>query len=449
MPRLPVVAIVGRPNVGKSTLFNRIVGRRQAIIHEQAGMTRDRNYARAEWNGRPFLLVDTGGWEAEDLPTSSVSDQVREQAQMAIDEADVTIQLVDVREPGNPVDHDVLRLLRRRNKRAFIAVNRCDNPRISMEAHQFYAMGVERLFAISALQGLGTGELLDAVVAALPPLPEQPYDDLAEAGVRVAVIGRPNAGKSTLINQMLGEPRLIASPVPGTTRDAIDTPFTFEGRHYTLIDTAGIRRRGSVKVGIEKVCVLAATLSMERSDVALLLIDGAEGITDQDTHIAGYAAEAGCALVIVVNKWDLVEKDQDTAGAFAKKVRAAMPFLAYAPIIFVSALTGQRALKILEYVDRVAEQHARRIETAEFNRLLSRAVGRRQPPLRKNRQLKIKYGAQVAIKPPTFAIFCNDPTLVHFSYQRYLVNQIRREYGFEGTPIRLSFRSTKRETPKE
>ncbi|MCX7045589.1 MAG: ribosome biogenesis GTPase Der [Candidatus Sumerlaeota bacterium] len=446
--RLPIVAIVGRPNVGKSTLFNRIAGKRRAIIHDKPGVTRDRNYAPADWIGHFFRVVDTGGWEAKDLPTSAVSDQMREQAQIAIEEAHVTILMVDVREQNNPVDLDVIDLLRRRHQPFFLAVNRCDTPRIALEAAAFYSYGVEEVFPISAVSGFGTGELLDAVVARLPETADQEPEEDETAPTRVAVVGRPNTGKSTLINKILGKPRLIASPVPGTTRDAIDTPYAREGKNYTFIDTAGIRRRGSIEYGVEKLSAMAAMLSMERCDVALLMIDAEEGITDQDAHIAGYAAEAGCGVIIVVNKWDVVEKDNSTVGAFVKKIKMEWGFLNYAPILFVSALTGQRVVKIFELIDQVAEQHARRIATSDFNRTLARVVERNPPPIRKNRALKIKYGAQVTSRPPTFAVFCNDSDLMHFSYQRYLINQIRLEYGFEGTPIRLSLRSTKREAPK-
>lgn len=446
--RPPLIAIVGRPNVGKSTLFNRIVGRRAAIVHDQPGLTRDRNYGETEWAGRAFRIVDTGGWEPEDLPTSSVSEQVREQAALAIDEADLTIVLADGRDPDNPVDRDVVELLRRRGRPFLLAVNRCDNPERDLDAAAFYSFGVEEVFPVSALHGRGAADLLDRALELLPNAPEATDADREDI-VRVAVVGRPNVGKSTLINRILGDERLVASPMPGTTRDAIDTRVKREGRDYVLIDTAGIRRRGSIETGAERLSVTAATLSMERSDIALLLMDGAEGVTEQDAHIAGYAAEAGCGLIVVVNKWDAVEKDETTAGAMAKKIRDDLAFIAYAPIIMVSALTGQRVAKLFEHIDRVAEQHGRRIPTGELNRVLERAVARNPPAVRKNRPLRIKYAAQVATHPPLFAVFCNDAGLMHFSYRRYLINQLRREYGFEGTPVRLSLRSTKRDEPRD
>lgn len=445
MARLPLVAIVGRPNVGKSTLFNRMVGRKQALVDDRPGLTRDRNYGDADWRTRAFKLVDTGGWEARDLPTSVVSGDMREQASLAIDEADLTIFVVNVRTPDNPLDAEVIDLLRKRNTPFLLAVNRCDNPEIAIDASEFYSVGVEELFPISAINGLGTGELLDAVIERLPEAGIGEDDD--DDTIHVAVVGRPNVGKSTIINQILGEERLIASATPGTTRDAIDTRVRRDGQDYLFVDTAGIRRRGSIERGVEKMCVAASVLGMERCDVALLLIDGGEGVTDQDAHIAGYAADAGCALVIVVNKWDAVEKDTNTSGKMAIKIREQMAFASYAPIIFVSAMSGQRVPKIFPLIDAVAEQHRRRITTSDLNRTLERSVNHKPPPVRKNRPLKIKYGVQVASKPPRFTIHVNDADLMHFSYRRYLINQIRREYGFEGTPIVLALKSTKREKP--
>lgn len=436
---LPVVAIVGRPNVGKSTLFNRITGRRKAVVLDTPGVTRDRNYHVAEWNGTRMLVVDTGGYETE--PTHALSAAMREQTQIAIDEADVIIHLVNVDEPHHPTDDEIRDLLRKANKPVFLAVNKCDNETRRLTAvSEFSSWGME-LFPISALHGLRVAELLDAVVAALPKRSEEEEALLAEReGIRVAVVGRPNVGKSTLVNKILGFERVIASPVPGTTRDPVDTTFRLGDKVYTLIDTAGIRRRGKIERGAENLSVLAALMSLERCDVALIVVDAAEGLTDQDAHVAGYAVDAGCGCIIVVNKWDAVEKDEKTAGAFVKALRAEWGFLKHAPVVHVSALTGQRIPRLFELVDQVYEQYSRRLETSELNEWLQRSLARLSPPIQKGRQLKIKYVTQTGTKPPTFTFFVNDPELVHYSYERYLVNRLREAYGFEGVPLRLRFR---------
>lgn len=437
---LPVVAIVGRPNVGKSTLFNRMTGRRKAVVVDTPGVTRDRNYHVAEWSGRRMLVVDTGGYETQ--PEQLLGEAIREQTLLAIDEADAIIHVLDADHPHHPTDLDILQLLRRTEKPVFLAVNKCDNePRRLAALAEFSAWGME-IYPISALHGLRTNELLDAVVASLPPASqEEPLaPDAADSSVRVAVVGRPNVGKSTLVNKILGYQRVIASPLPGTTRDPVDTTFTLDGKPYTLIDTAGIRRRGRIERGAEHLSVLAALMSLERCDVALLLLDATQGVTDQDAHVAGYAVDAGCGCILVVNKWDLVEKDEKTAGAFVKALRAELGFLKHAPVVHVSALTGQRIPRLFQLVDEVYEQYCRKIETSELNAFLQRALARQSPPVHKGRQLKIKYVVQTGTKPPTFTFFVNSPELVHYSYERYLVNRLRETYGFQGVPLRLHFR---------
>ncbi len=436
---LPIVAIVGRPNVGKSTLFNRMTGRRKAVVLDTPGVTRDRNYHVAEWNGTRMLVVDTGGYESE--PTHELSAAMREQTQLAIDEADVIIHVVDAEEPLNPTDSEIQQLLRRAGKPVLVAVNKCDNESRRLAAMaEFSALGVD-VFPISALHGLRTGELLDAVVDALPKHSEEDEAALAEReGIRVAVVGRPNVGKSTLVNKILGYERVIASPVPGTTRDPVDTTFTYNDKVYTLIDTAGIRRRGKIERGCENLSVLAALMSLERCDVALIVVDALEGLTDQDAHVAGYAVDAGCGCIIVINKWDAVEKDEKTAGAFVKALRAEWGFLKHAPVVHVSALTGLRVPRIFELVDQVYAEYTKRIDTSELNQWLQQALGRQSPPIHKGRQLKIKYVTQTGTKPPTFTFFVNDPELLYYSYERYLANRLRERFGFEGVPIRLRFR---------
>ncbi|MGB9691584.1 MAG: ribosome biogenesis GTPase Der [Candidatus Sumerlaeaceae bacterium] len=436
---LPIVAIVGRPNVGKSTLFNRMTGRRKAVVLDTPGVTRDRNYHVAEWNGTRMLVVDTGGYESE--PSHALSQAMREQTQLAIDEADVIIHVVDAEEPLNPTDHEIADLLRKAGKPVFCAVNKCDNEarRLSAVA-EFAALGTE-VYPMSALHGLRIGELLDAVTAALPKRPQEQEAELSQhEGIRVAVVGRPNVGKSTLVNKILGFERVIASPVPGTTRDPVDTTFTYDGKVYTLIDTAGIRRRGKIERGCENLSVLAALMSLERCDVALLVVDATEGLTDQDAHVAGYAVDAGCGCIIVVNKWDAVEKDEKTAGAFVKALRAQWGFLKHAPVVHVSALTGLRVPRIFELVDKVFAEYTKRIDTNELNEWLQQSLARQSPPIHKGRQLKIKYVTQTGTRPPTVTFFVNDPELVYYSYERYLANRLRERFGFEGVPVRLRFR---------
>ncbi len=455
---LPVVAIVGRPNVGKSTLFNRLVGERVAIVEDIPGTTRDRVYGVGEWNGRRFTVVDTGGLELE--PGSHIEERVQDQARVAIEESDLVLFVVDAAAGIAPLDHEVADRLRRAGKPTILVVNKADNPRREHEGAEFYALGFEPTIAVSAQHGRSTGDLLDLVVDALPPpqpgeaTPEASvYDDrdLAEGDLaelaetemgppRVAIVGRPNTGKSTFINRVLGEERMIVSDSPGTTRDPVDSAVMVDGEPMILVDTAGIRRRGSVDRGIERYSVLRAMKAIERADVAVVMIDATEGYTAQDAHVVGHVLEAGKGVVLVMNKWDALEKDGHTADEWLKTLRREAPYLVWADIVFASAQTGQRVERILHEARRVAEERFRRIPTGELNRLVTDAVSAHPPAHVRNRQPKILYATQVAIGPPTFVVFVNDPELIHFSYRRYLENRIRAEYGFLGTPIKLIFR---------
>lgn len=429
---LPVVAIVGRPNVGKSTLFNRIVGERIAIVEDRPGVTRDRIYSKAEWRGRIFSVIDTGGLDigAED----EIVQRVRHQAELAIEEADVIVFVVDARDGVTPADEAVAELLYRSGKPVVVAVNKVDNREQADAMYDFYRLGFGEVYPISSLHGTGVGDLLDAVFAHFPEEEAEPYD---EDVIRIAVIGRPNVGKSSLVNAILGEERVIVSPVAGTTRDAVDTPFARDGQAFVLIDTAGLRKRGKVYETTEKYSVLRALKAIERCDVALVVLDGQQGIVEQDKRIAGYAHEAGRAAIFVVNKWDIVEKDDKTADRFVEKIRDEFAFMPYAPVLFVSAKTKQRVHKILPKVVDVAENHAMRVPTHLVNDILAEAMVINPPPTHNGKRLRITYATQVAVKPPTFALFVNDPELMHFSYERYLENKIREAFPFEGTPIRI------------
>jgi small GTP-binding protein len=557
--RLPTVAIVGRPNVGKSTLFNRMVGRRKAVVLDEPGMTRDRNFEVTEWRDRNFALVDTGGYETD--AGSDIVRQMRVQSLIAMREADVIVFLTNVRDQIHPDDEDVANLLRRTRKPVLIAVNKCDNPRYCQEAMTFYALGFEDLFTISALNGDGTGDLLDRIVEVLPPTEE---DARPEKGIRIAVIGKPNAGKSSLINAILGEDRVIVSDVAGTTRDSIDTTFrikppkagqseeepldendeeieiihceldkieetevddekgwydedeseaeeeTAEENEidetepavaeetedaedvpdgdekygiyvfqreideverkvdaaqrersnaeqserpntgiYTLVDTAGLRRRGKIQRGIERLSTFSAQASLRRSDVALIVVDASQGLTEQDAHVAGFAHEEKRACILLINKWDLLDKDNSTHSAFVKKIRYDMGFLNYAPILMISAKTKQRVHQVLPLVDHVYEEFNKWIDTPTLNKWLDETVRMQSPPWRKGHQLRIKYATQVAVRPPTFIFFVNNPHLVHFSYQRYLQNRLREAFGFEGCPIRIKFRAKGKRVDEE
>jgi GTP-binding protein len=464
MPSLPVVAIVGRPNVGKSTLFNRMVGDRAAIVEDTAGTTRDRVYGESDWNGRRFMMVDTGGLEL--APGTTIEERVQDQARVAIDEADVVLFVVDAAAGLAPLDHEVADRLRRAQRPTILVVNKADNPRREAEGAEFYALGFDPAITISAQHGRNTGDLADLIVELLPPADpiaeaaaerepdgstwagEFPTDaelaELAETDVgppRVAIVGRPNTGKSTLVNKVLGQERMIVSDVPGTTRDAIDTEVTIDGELLVLIDTAGIRRRGSIAAGTERYSVLRSLKAIDRADVAVVLTDATERFTAQDAHVVGYVLDAGKGLVLVINKWDQIEKDEHTADEWLRKLRRDAPYLEWADIVFASAMTGQRVERILREARRVAEERYRRVPTADVNRVVGDAVAAHPPPTSRGRRARVLYATQVAVAPPTFIIFVNDPELIHFSYRRYIENRLREAFGFAGTPIRLRFRA--------
>ena len=433
---MSVVAIVGRPNVGKSTLFNRILGTRRAIVENFPGVTRDRNYAQITRYDTPFVLIDTGGFE----PASEdrLLMQMREQSQLAVDEADVILFVVDAKEGLTPSDHEVADMLRRCGKPVLYVVNKVDGTSQEVAATEFYALGVEQLYTVSAEHGRGMDDLIEAVIKALPASAKFESKDSEET--RLAVIGRPNVGKSSLINRMIGAERLVANPKAGTTRDSIDTPFVYNKKRYVLIDTAGIRRKGRVQQKLEKYSVIHSLKSMERAHVVLVVIDAEEGVTEQDMTIAGYALERGRAVILVVNKWDLVQKDQGTMKQYTEKVRMAFKFLPYAPVLFVSALSGQRVSKIMADVEKVAEEFNRQIPTGPLNRVLEEAVISHAPPMVQGKRLKFYYMTQTGVRPPSFVVFGNRATGVHFSYERYLTNKLREAFGFEGCPIRLTFK---------
>lgn len=430
----PIVAVVGRPNVGKSTFFNKIVGRRVSIVEDTPGVTRDRIYAEAEWRGVHFDIIDTGGIEPDSKDV--ILSQMREQAQMAIDMADVILFLVDGKEGITSADEEVANILRRTGKKVILLVNKIDNPSKMPDGfYDFYTLGIGDPIPVSALNMLNLGDILDEIVEALPENDAEEDED-----IKVAVIGKPNVGKSSLINAFLDENRVIVSPIAGTTRDSIDTPFEWQGDKYTLIDTAGIRRRSKVTEDIEKYSVIRAIASIERCDVCLLLIDATEGLTEQDKKIAGEAHEAGKGIVVVVNKWDLVQKETNTMRDFRRKLEAELLFMSYAPIVFISALKKQRLETVMEEVKAVAETRAMRVTTGQLNSLIADAMLMNPPPSDKGRRLKIYYASQIGIKPPLFSFSLNDRELMHFSYSRYLENKIRDAYGFRGTSIKFVFR---------
>ena len=432
----PLVAIVGRPNVGKSLLFNRLAGQRLSIVEDTPGVTRDRLYAKCEWAGRSFDIVDTGGIEPR--TDSEILTFMREQALIAIDAATVIIFVCDIRSGVTAADQEVADMLQRSGKPVILAVNKMDSVGpVDPEIYEFYALGLGDPVALSALHGHGTGDVLDECLKHFPPEQEEETDGGA---VKLAFIGKPNVGKSSMVNRILGEERVIVSDLAGTTRDAVDTPFENAQGRFVLIDTAGIRRKSKVEERVEKFSVMRAKLAIERADVCLIMLDARDGVTEQDTKVAGLAHEAGRASVILVNKWDLVEKDGKTMDRQKADIRRDLSFMPYAPILFVSALTGQRVDKLFEIARKAHEQANRRVTTGLLNNVLSDAQARVQPPTDKGRRLKIFYMTQVSVAPPTFVIFCNDTELFHFSYQRYLGNQIRAAFGFEGTPIRLVIR---------
>ncbi len=450
----PIIALVGRPNVGKSTFFNRLIGQRKAIVEDIPGTTRDRLYGDAEWNGRQFTVVDTAGllFESDDLPEGTpqveIAQHVREQARIAIAEADGIIFMVDVVEGLTASDADVAEVLRSTYKPVVLAANKADNQGRALDAAEFYALNLGEPIAMSAYHGIGTGDVLDRVVEALPVVEQE--DD--EAAVKVAIVGRPNVGKSSLLNRLLGQERSVVSSVPGTTRDAIDTPIDVDGTQVLLIDTAGIRRRGKIERGLEKYSVLRALRAIERSDVVLLVIDAEEGITAQDAHVAGMILEQLKGVAILVNKWDLIVKDNETFNAFTRQVREAFKFIPYAPLLFISAQTGQRVDQVLPLALEIAQERQRRVPTSELNALLRDAVYDHPPTsIHKGAHLRLYYATQPQVAPPVFLFFSNNAEEIHWGYERYLENRIREAYGFTGTPIKVVFRSRaeKDEKPKK
>ena len=445
MPKKGVVALVGRPNVGKSTMFNRLVGRRLAVVSEVAGTTRDRLYADTEWGGMVFTVVDTGGieleegWNTDPLSEDSEHflDSIRMQAKIAIQDADVIVQIVDGRSGLSSADTEVANILRRTKKPTLVAVNKLDDIHTMKDRiYDFYELGIGEVYPVSAEHGRGTGDLLDVIVDQLPENEDIEEDD----SIKIALLGRPNAGKSTLYNKLIGKERTIVSPIAGTTRDAIDTKIKWHGEDFTLIDTAGIRRRGKIDPGIEKYSVIRAMSALRRADVALLLIDATEGITSQDQHIAGMMKDEEAGLIVLVNKWDAVEKDSFTMIEYTEKLREELNFLPYVPIIFISAEKGQRVGNILPEVAAVNEARYRRIPTGELNRYLQNSLAQHPPPGKGGKRMKFFYMTQAGVAPPTFVFFVNKPDWLHFSYQRYLENQLREMFAFPGTHIRLVFR---------
>ncbi|MGW8313870.1 MAG: ribosome biogenesis GTPase Der [Desulfuromonadales bacterium] len=434
-----IVAIVGRPNVGKSTLFNRILGKRQAIVEDFPGVTRDRNYAEVTRYAKRFTLIDTGGFEP--VSNERLLAQMREQSQVAMEEADIILFLMDGREGLTPADEEVAHMLRQVDKPVFFVVNKVDGPAQEAALGEFYALGVEALHPISAEHRLGVSDLLDEILALLPG---PPLSGEETSETRLAVVGRPNVGKSSLVNRLLGYERVVANPTAGTTRDSVDTPFTYNQRRYALIDTAGIRRKGKVSQKLEKYSVIQALKALERAHIAIVVLDAAEGITDQDLTIAGYAHERGRAVVLVVNKWDLVVKDNKTMGNFVKEIRGAFRFLPDSPIHFVSALSGQRVGKIMADIEMVDDEFNRKIATAELNKVLKDAELNHPPPVYHGKRLKLFYMTQTAVRPPTFVIFVNKAEGIHFSYERYLMNCLRQAFGFTACPIRLKFSDRQR-----
>ncbi|HEX6270899.1 MAG TPA: ribosome biogenesis GTPase Der [Anaerolineales bacterium] len=448
MPK-PIIALVGRPNVGKSTLFNRLVGERLAIVHDTPGTTRDRLFGEAEWNGRAFHVVDTGGIDPThggktplSIGSADFINEIRQQAKVAIDEADAVLFVTDGETGVTSSDLEVADILRRSQKKLpdgifwppiFLVVNKTESKDRRDAAPQFYELGLGDPYPVSALHGTGTGDLLDVLVASFPEQEAEEEDD----SIKIAIVGKPNAGKSSLLNKLVGEERAIVSPIPGTTRDATDTEIEVDGLPVTLIDTAGIRKRGKVERGVEQFSVLRAFKAIERADVALLMIDATTGITAQDAHIAGYILEEWKSCVVIVNKWDAIEKDAYTMEEYTRKIRADLNFMDYVPLLFISAKTGQRVDQVLPMALRVQEERLARLTTSKINEVIHKAQDAHPHPSHAGRQLKMFYGTQVRSDPPTFMIYVNDPKLMHFTYLRYLENQIRKEYGFLGTPIRI------------
>ena len=437
---MPIVAIVGRPNVGKSTLFNRILGQRKAIVEDFPGVTRDRNYAEVTRFDKPFTLIDTGGFEP--VSEDRLLVQMREQSQLAVEEADLILFLADGREGLTPSDREVAQMLRRVDKPILYVVNKIDGDRQEEAVAEFYALGIDQLISVSAEHGRGIGDLVDAILDLLPPAPPAPSD---QDETRLAIIGRPNVGKSSLVNRLLGKERVVANPTAGTTRDSVDTPFVYNRNRYVLIDTAGIRRKGKVSQTLEKYSVIQALKAMDRAHLVLVVIDAVEGVTDQDLTVAGYAFEKGRAVIIVVNKWDAVaDKDNKSHARFTDELRRRFKFLAFAPVLFVSALTGQRVNKLMAEVEAVSAEFNRRVPTGQLNQVVGDAVKKHPPPIYQGQRLKFFYATQTAVRPPTFVYFVSRAEGIHFSYERFLVNHLREAFGFSGSPIRLQFRDRER-----
>jgi len=430
----PVVAVVGRPNVGKSTFFNRIVGKRVSIVEDTPGVTRDRIYAEAEWRGVHFALIDTGGIE----PSNSevIPSRMREQAQIAIETSDVILFMVDGKQGLTAADREVGEILTRAGRNVILIVNKVDSPKVPDDFYDFYELGLGEPHAISSANMLGLGDVLDKVVESFPRIDPDEEDDV----IKIAVAGKPNVGKSSFVNCILGEERVIVSEIAGTTRDAIDTPFEKDGDKYILIDTAGVRRRAKVNDDIERYSVIRAFAAIERCDVCLLMIDAQDGITEQDKKIAGIAHEAGVGIIVVINKWDLIEKQTNTMKEFEKNIAREIQFMSYAPMVFISVHERQRVLKVIDMAKTISENRAMRVSTGQLNNLIADATMMKQPPSDKGKRLKIYYATQVAVKPPLFSFQINNRELMHFSYSRYLENKIREAYGFEGTSIKFVFR---------
>lgn len=439
MPK-PIVALIGRPNVGKSTLFNKLTGSKMAIVEDIPGVTRDRIYGDVEWLRYKFKMIDTGGIEpvSEDI----ILQQMKRQAELAMETADVIVFLVDGKEGVTPADYDIAEMLRRTNKPVVLVVNKLDNISMEENKYEFYNLGIGEPISISSSLGLGIGDMLDEIVKHLK---EFEFDEEDSAEIKVAITGKPNVGKSSLLNRLAGEERVIVSDIPGTTRDAIDSYIEIGEDKFLFIDTAGIRRKSRVKEEIERYSVIRSFAAIERADVCLIMIDAGEGVTEQDEKIAGYAHESGKAIVIVVNKWDILEKNDKTADEFTNNIRRQLSFISYAPIVFISVKTGQRIPKLIELIKYVADKHSTRITTGVLNEVIAQAVMMKQPPIERGKALKIYYATQVSTKPPTFVLFVNYEDAIHFSYERYLENQVRQNLGLDGTPLRFYYRKKKKD----
>jgi len=437
--RLPVLALVGRPNVGKSTLFNRLTGQRKAIIDNLPGVTRDRNYGEANWHGRKFLLIDTGGFEPD--PATALEKQIQEQGRLAMEQADVLLLLLDGKEGLNPLDRDAVRLLRQVKKPVFFAVNKIDTQPKEIDLYEFYALGLDKIFALSAEHGVGLSDLMDRIVDAFPPGPDDREEERGAKPLCLAIVGRPNVGKSTLVNRLLGYERSVVDTLPGTTRDAVDSAFVLGEERYIMVDTAGIRRKAKIVDRIERYSVIRSLGSVNRGDLVIHLLDGPEGVTDQDAQILAYAFQRGKGLILAVNKWDLVAENRRDTKSYSEQVRQELPFVDFAPLVFVSALTGYGIQGLMHTVRDLALSYQRRIQTAILNQVLREVVSRYPPPVTRGREVKFFYAAQTGIRPPTLSLFVNSPKGISPDYQRYLVHQLRTALGLEGAPIRLVLRA--------